>query len=71
MGSTEKYTPCGILDEDSGQLYINFGSSYKTKDFIVETPIQWWKTITPEQKQDTELIQIKVDNGPQSSGVIT
>ncbi|CDN15089.1 Mobile element protein [Richelia intracellularis] len=73
MGSTEKYTLCGILDEDSGQLlYINFGSSsYKTRDFIVDTLIQWWKTMTPEQKQDNELIQIKVDNGPESSGVRT
>ncbi|CDN17353.1 hypothetical protein RintRC_3602 [Richelia intracellularis] len=43
MGSTEKYSPCGILYEDSGQLfYINFGScSYKTRDFIVDTLIQW------------------------------
>ena len=73
MGTTEKYTACGILDEDSGQLfYINFGSSsYKTRDFIVDTLIQWWKRMTPEQKQDTELIQIKVDNGPESSGVRT
>ena len=73
MGSTEKYTPCGILDEDSGQLlYINFGSSsYKTRDFIVDTLIQWWKTMTPEQKQDTKLIEIKVDNGPEISGVRT
>ena len=45
--------------------------SYKTRDFIVDTLIQWWKTMTPEQKQDTELIQIKVDNGPESSGVRT
>ncbi|CDN16406.1 hypothetical protein RintRC_2198 [Richelia intracellularis] len=22
MGSTEKYTPCGILDEDSGQFIL-------------------------------------------------
>ncbi|CDN14909.1 hypothetical protein RintRC_5784 [Richelia intracellularis] len=73
MGSTEKYTSCGILDEDSGQLfYINFGScSYKTRHFIVHTLIEWWKTMTPEQKQDTELIQIKVDNGPESNGVRT
>ena len=27
--------------------------------------------MTPEQKQDTELIQIKVDTGPESSGVRT
>ncbi|NRB07116.1 MAG: hypothetical protein HRU34_07500 [Richelia sp.] len=72
MGCTEKDTPCGILDEDSGQLYINFGtSSYKTRDFIVETLIQWWKTMIREQNQDTELIQIQVDNGPKSSGVRT
>lgn len=56
MGCKEKYIPCGIVDEDNGQLYINFGSSCKTSDFIVDSLIQWWKTITPEQKQDTELI---------------
>ncbi|CDN14383.1 Mobile element protein [Richelia intracellularis] len=53
MGSTEKYTSCGIIDEeDSGQLfYINFASSsYKTRDFIVDTLIQRWKIMTPEQK---------------------
>ncbi len=27
MGCTETYTPFGILDEDSGQLHIMFGSS--------------------------------------------
>jgi hypothetical protein len=30
MGSEEKYTPFGIVDEDKGQLHITFGSSYKT-----------------------------------------
>jgi hypothetical protein len=34
MGCEEKYIPCGIVDEDSGQLYIHFGNSYKTSDFI-------------------------------------
>lgn len=71
MGCKEKYIPCGIVDEDSGQLHIIFGSSYKTSDFIVDNLIHWWKTITPEQRQDTELIQIKIDNGPESSGVRT
>ncbi len=37
MGCTEKYIPCGVVDEDSGQLYISFGSSCKTSDFIVDT----------------------------------
>ncbi|CDN12046.1 hypothetical protein RintRC_1891 [Richelia intracellularis] len=36
IGSTKKYTPCGILDEDSGQLfYINFGSSVLIKPGIL------------------------------------
>jgi hypothetical protein len=28
-GLKEKYIPCGIVDEDNGQLRITFGSSYK------------------------------------------
>jgi hypothetical protein len=32
----EQYIPWGIVDEDSAQLRITFGSSYKTSDFIVE-----------------------------------
>ncbi len=71
MGCKEKYIPCGIVDEDNGQLHIIFGSSYKTSDFIVDNLIHWWETITPEQRQDTELIQIKIDNGSESSGVRT
>jgi hypothetical protein len=71
MGCKEKYIPCGIVDEDNGQLHIIFGSSYKTSDFIVDNLINWWKTITPEERQETELIQIKIDNGSESSGVRT
>lgn len=71
MGCTEKYIPCGIVDEDSGQLHINFGSSYKTSYFIVDSLIEWWNTITPEQQIHTELSQIKIDNGPESSGIRT
>lgn len=36
MGCKEKYIPCGLVDEDTGQLYITFGSSYKTSDFIID-----------------------------------
>jgi transposase len=71
MGCQEKYIPCGIVDEDSGQLYINFGSSYKTSDFIVDTLEQWWSNLTAREKKDCQLIQLKVDNGPESSGVRT
>ena len=36
------FLPCGIVDEDTGQLGMSFGSSYKTSDFIVDTLISWW-----------------------------
>lgn len=71
MGVEEKYIPCGIVDEETGQLYINFGSSYKTSDFIVDTLEQWWDTLSPQEQHQCELIQIKIDNGPESSGVRT
>ncbi len=71
MGSTQKYIPCGIVDEDSGQLYLNFGSSYKTSDFIVDTIEQWWLTLSDQERQTTKTIQLKVDNGPECSGVRT
>ncbi len=48
-----------------------FGSSYKTSDFVVDSLDQWWDTLTPQEQQDCELIQIKVDNGPENSGVHT
>ena len=35
MRCTEKYTPCGILDVDSGQFHINFGSSVLIKPGIL------------------------------------
>lgn len=71
MSVTEKYIPCGIVDEDIGQLYLNFGSSYKTSDFIVDSLSLWWETIPLLEKQHIDLIQIKVDNGSENSGIRT
>ena len=68
MGCTEKYVPCGIVDEESGELTIIFGSSYKTSDFIVDTIEATWDAMDDHEKADTRLIQIKMDNGPESSG---
>lgn len=68
MGTKEKYVPCGIVDEDTGQLYVTFGSSYKTSDFMVDNLSQWWKTLKKREKQQLDIIQIKVDNGPENSG---
>lgn len=67
MGCTEKYTPFGIVDEDSGQLHIAFGSSAKTSDFIVDSLYDWWNSMPKWERDEFFLIQIKADNGPESS----
>ena len=71
MGDKEKYVPCGIVDEDTGQLYLNFGSSYKTSDFMVDNLWMWWENLSLKEQEEINLIQIKVDNGSESSGVRT
>jgi hypothetical protein len=71
FGSTEHYIPCGILDETTAQLSVTFGSSAKTSDFIVDTLRAWWQGLSPQEHAATERVQLKMDNGPESSGVRT
>src|SRR5207245_10978752 len=68
MGCKEKYVPCGIVDEESAELTITFGSSYKTSDFIVDALAAKWAALDEHAKAATSLVQIKMDNGPESSG---
>ena len=68
LGLKEKYTPCGIVDEESGQLHITFGSSYKTSDFIVDALEAWWAALDATAQVAMARLQIKMDNGPESSG---
>jgi len=68
MGCTEKYTPFGLVDEDGGQLHLAFGSSAKTSDFIVDSLEAWWESLPEWERAVTKHIQIKADNGPESSG---
>ena len=56
------------MDEESGALHITFGSSYKTSDFIVDVLEAKWAALDAQDKAATSLIQIKMDNGPESSG---
>jgi hypothetical protein len=67
-GCKEKDGPCGIVDEESGALTITCGSSYKPSDFIVETIAAKWDAMHDQEQAATSLIQIKMDNGPESSG---
>jgi Rhodopirellula transposase DDE domain len=71
FGGIEHYVPCGILDEDTAQLAVTFGSSAKTSDFIVDTLTAWWHGLTVPEQGAIEQIQLKMDNGPESSGVRT
>ena len=68
MGGEEKYVPCGMVDEESGEFHITFGRSYKTSDFIVDTIEAKWNAMEKQEQADTSLIQIKMDNGPERSG---
>ena len=68
MGCHEKYTPLGILDEDEGQLHLWFGSSAKTSDFIVDGLYAWWERLPAVEREAFSMLQIKADNGPESSG---
>jgi len=67
-GCQEKYTPFGIVNEDSGELHLTFGSSAKTSDFIVDELQAWWEQLPVQQRDGISLLQIKADNGPESSG---
>jgi transposase len=70
-GCKEKYVPFGVMDEDSGRLHLTFGSSFKTSDFIVDSLTDWWNDIPVLDQATITHIQLKVDNGPESSGVRT
>jgi hypothetical protein len=68
MGCKEKYTPFGVVNEDTGELYVAFGSSAKTSDFIVDSLHSWWDRRSAEERNGFSILQIKVDNGPESNG---
>jgi len=60
--------PCGIVDEDSAQLCITFGSSCKTSDCIVDALEAWWAALEEVEQVAMAKLQITMDNGPESSG---
>jgi hypothetical protein len=71
FGGTEHYIPCGILEEDTAHLHVTFGSSAKTSDFLVDTLTAWWYGLPVQEQGAIEQIQLKMDNGPESSGMRT
>ena len=68
MGRKEKSIPCGIVEEDRGHLHITFGSSSKTRDFIVEALEAWWAAWEEGEQVARARLQINMDKGPESRG---
>jgi hypothetical protein len=71
LGCEEKSMPWGMVDEDTGQLSLTFGSSAKTSDFMVDTLEARGNAVAAQEQATTEQLQSKMDNGPESSGVRT
>jgi transposase len=69
--SLGSYTPCGIVDQDTDHLHINIGSSFKTSDFIMDTFRELWYSRPLEERLLIDQINLRIDNGPESSGVRT
>jgi len=51
-----EYSPSGIVNENSGELYIRFGSSHKTVDFIADILIIYWNDLDIQKQKSTVLI---------------
>ena len=60
--------PCGLLDEDTAQLSLTYGSSAKTSDFMVATLAAWWQSLSVKEQHAIDRGQLTMDNGPESSG---
>jgi hypothetical protein len=71
FGRQGSYIPFGIVDEDTGELCLSFGSSYKTSDFIVDSLQAWWARLGGSEQGHIDQLQLKIDNGSESSGVRT
>jgi Rhodopirellula transposase DDE domain len=50
---------------------ITCGSSAKTSDFIVDALEAWWAVLDEAEQGAMTRLQIKMDNGPESSGIRT
>ena len=71
FASQGSYIPFGMVDEDTGELCLSFGSSYKTSDFIVDSLEAWWARLGESEQGHLDQLQLKIDNGSESSGVRT
>ena len=62
----ESTTPCGILEIESNQLFIEFVSGPCTSDTFADQLNDWWE-LRKEIHANVKTIMIDLDNGPQIS----
>ena len=60
-------TPFGFLLPRYGDLFLYFGTSKVTSDFIVDTIEQWWCENKPRFPKIDTLVLLQ-DNGPENNG---
>jgi len=56
------------VDEESPQLAMIFGSSYKTSDLIVDAIASKWTGLEEQEQAEVSKLQSKMDHGPESRG---
>ena len=71
MGADALLVPFGILEFSRGeqnvnQLWLTFGTSKETSDFIADALERWWSD-RKEQYESVKRLQIELDNGPELS----
>ena len=59
-------TPCGILEIQSSQLFIEFVSGPCTSDTLVDQLDKWWE-LRKKDHLNAKTIMIDLDNGPEVS----
>ena len=62
----DKLIPFGILNLENDQLYIFYGNSNKTSDFVCDA-FEWWWDLVKKDNPEVEEILIFADNGPENN----
>ena len=62
--------PFGILNLEDDHLYVFYGNSYKTSDFVCDAIGQWWDIVKEDNRRADELV-VYADNGPENNSHLT
>ena len=62
----EKMIPFGILNLENDQLYIFYGNSNKTSDFVCDA-LEWWWSLVKMDFPNAERLAVFADNGSESN----